>query len=150
MSATPGSSPPGPSTGPGRVIDVSAALVFRARKLLITQRHTNSHLGGLWEFPGGKREPGESFEDCLKRELQEELGMEVAVGELVESITHAYPEKTVHLRFFLCRWIAHEPQPLGCNAVAWVEQGELRRFQFPAADERLLEMLEKNGVFWAT
>src|SRR5580765_7280877 len=69
------------------VIDVSAGLVFRAGKLLITKRHDDAHLGGLWEFPGGKREPDESFEACLVRELREELGIEVAVGELVESLT---------------------------------------------------------------
>src|SRR5688572_28642835 len=76
------------------IIQVSAGLIFRSGQLLITQRHADAHLGGLWEFPGGKREPGESFEQCLARELKEELGIEVVVGELFESVTHAYPEKT--------------------------------------------------------
>ena len=102
------------------IIDVAAALVFRDGKVLITQRHADAHLGGLWEFPGGKREPNEAFEACLQRELREELGIEVAVGELVESLTHAYPEKTVHLKFYRCRWTKHEPQPLGCSAFKWV------------------------------
>ena len=62
------------------IVDVAAALVFREGKLLITQRHAEAHLGGLWEFPGGKRELNETFETCLKRELREELGIEVAVG----------------------------------------------------------------------
>src|ERR1035438_758060 len=74
-----------PSTMP--VIDVAAALVFREGKLLITQRYADAHLGGLWEFPGGKREPNETFEACLARELREELGIEVTVGELAESLT---------------------------------------------------------------
>src|SRR5437868_1294417 len=95
-------------------IDVAAALVFRDGKLLVTKRHDDVHLGGFWEFPGGKREPNESFEDCLVRELREELGIEVTVGELVESLTHPYPERTVHLRFFRCVWTRHEPQRLGC------------------------------------
>ena len=64
------------------VIEVSAGLIFRAGKLLITQRHADAHLGGLWEFPGGKRESGETFETCLARELREELGIEVEVGAL--------------------------------------------------------------------
>src|SRR6185369_17339571 len=81
------------------IIEVAAGLVFCEGKLLITQRNADTHLGGLWEFPGGKREPGESFEQCLIRELHEELGIEVTVRELVESLTHAYPEKTVLLRF---------------------------------------------------
>src|SRR4029077_11924660 len=75
-------------------IEVAAGLVFRGGKLLITQRRADSHLGGLWEFPGGKREAAETFEECLARELREELGIEVAVEELVKEITHAYPEKT--------------------------------------------------------
>ena len=81
-------------------IDVAAGFVFRDGKLLITQRHAEAHLGGLWEFPGGKREPDETFEKCLARELREELGIEVFVGELVESLTQEYAEKTVHLRFY--------------------------------------------------
>lgn len=130
-------------------LDVAAALVFRKGKLLITQRPTDAHLGGLWEFPGGKREPGESFEACLVRELREELGMEVAVGELVESITHDYPDKSVHLRFFRCRWLSKEPQPLGCLALKWVASAELAHYEFPAADTRLLERLRTDAALWS-
>jgi mutator protein MutT len=130
------------------VIDVAAALVFRDGKLLITQRHADAHLGGLWEFPGGKREPNETFPACLIRELREELGIEVDVGELVESLTHAYPEKTVHLKFYRCRWKQHEPQPLGCTAFKWVMAAEFKDYIFPAADARLLEMLRRDKVIW--
>ena len=129
-------------------IDVAAALVFRQGKLLITQRHADTHLGGLWEFPGGKREPDETFEQCLDRELREELGIEVAVGELLESLTHEYPEKTVHLRFFRCEWIKNEPQPLGCLAFRWVTAAELDDYEFPAADARLLNKLRNNPRLW--
>jgi mutator protein MutT len=129
-------------------IDVAAALVFRDGKLLITQRPADAHLGGLWEFPGGKREPDETFEACLQRELREELGIEVAVGELVESITHAYPEKTVHLKFYRCRWKEHEPQPLGCSAFKWVTAGEFKDYAFPAADARLLGTLQWDTGLW--
>ena len=129
-------------------IDVAAALVFRGGKLLITQRYAEAHLGGLWEFPGGKREPNESFEECLSRELREELGMEVAVGELVESITHSYPEKEVHLKFFRCRWVQNEPQALGCAASKWVTPEELAAYDFPAADARLLERLRTDSGLW--
>ena len=131
-----------------KVIDVAAGLVFRDGKLLIAERHANAHLGGLWEFPGGKREPHETFEDCLVRELREELGIEVAVGELVESITHSYPERTVHLRFFRCRWVRHEPQLLGCAAFQWVTTPELDHYKFPAADDRLLELLRTSPGLW--
>ena len=130
------------------IIDVAAALVFREGKLLITQRHPDAHLGGLWEFPGGKRESGETFQECLARELREELGIEIAVGDLVESVTHAYPEKTVHLRFFQCRWLRHEPRLLDCPAFKWVTPAELQDHQFPAADARLLKRLSRNDSLW--
>ena len=132
-----------------RVIDVSAALIFRGGRLLITQRHAKSHLGGLWEFPGGKREPGETFEACLVREISEELGVEISVGTLYEEIRHDYPEKSVHLKFFLCRLVSGEPQPLDCAAVRWVGQGELDAFEFPAADAQLLEKLKSPRMAWA-
>ncbi len=145
---TGGRAHPAPSTPPALLVEVAAALVFRQGKLLITQRHADAHLGGLWEFPGGKREPGESFEDCLRRELREELGIEVAVEELVESLMHAYPDKTVHLKFYRCRWLQHELQPLGCVAFAWVGARELNNYAFPAADARLLGKLQGEAGFW--
>ena len=140
-------SPPAPLQH-NPIIDVAAGLVFRDRKLLITQRHEKAHLGGLWEFPGGKREPNESFEACLRRELLEELGIEVDVGELVESLTHSYPEKTVHLKFYLCQWRQHEPQALGCPDFRWIRADELNNFSFPAADAQLLEKLRSNQGLW--
>lgn len=129
-------------------IEVAAALVFRDGKLLITQRYSNSHLGGLWEFPGGKREEGETFEHCLARELREELGIEVEVGQLIECLDHDYPEKSVHLRFFKCLWLKHEPQPLGCPAFAWISSEDLGKYEFPAADSRLLKMLSSTPKLW--
>ncbi len=129
-------------------IEVAAGLVFREGKLLITQRYANAHLGGLWEFPGGKRHADETFEQCLARELQEELGIEVEVGPLIESLTHSYPEKSVHLRFFHCRWLKHEPRALGCPDFRWVTPGELKDYQFPAADARLLDRLSSDPSLW--
>lgn len=131
-----------------RVIDVSAGLVFSHGKLLIAQRLPHDHLGGLWEFPGGKREPGETFESCLVRELTEELGIEVLVGELIETLDHTYPEKCVHLRFYRCSLVHGEPEPLGCAAVHWVSPRDLRSFQFPPADSRLLARLETELDLW--
>src|SRR5262245_39486926 len=120
----------------GKLIEVSAALVFRGGRLLITQRQAGSHLGGLWEFPGGKREVEETFGQCLVREIREELGVEISVGTLFEEVHHDYPGKSVHLKFFLCRLVSGEPQPLECAAVKWVDQAELSRYEFPAADAR--------------
>jgi 8-oxo-dGTP diphosphatase len=121
-------------------------LIFRGGKLLIAQRHAGAHLGGLWEFPGGKREPGESFEQCLVREIREELGVEISVGRLFEEVTHDYAEKIVRLKFFTCRLVRGEPQALGCAAIRWIENGELANYEFPPADARLLEKL--GGWTW--
>lgn len=131
-----------------KAIDVAAALLFKEGNVLITQRYQDAHLGGLWEFPGGKREPTETFEQCLARELQEELGIEAQVLDLVESLTHVYPEKTVNLKFFRCRLQKNEPRALGCPAFAWVNQSELANYRFPAADARLLSRLGQDPQLW--
>ena len=123
-------------------IEVSAALIFLGGKLLLTQRHADSHQGGLWEFPGGKREPGETFEACLVREIVEELGVTISVGELFDEIRHDYPDKSVHLKFFVCKLLAGTPQPLDCAAVKWIQKQELSDYPFPAADAQLLEKLK--------
>jgi mutator protein MutT len=129
-------------------IEVAAGLVFREGQLLIAQRLPGDHLGGLWEFPGGKREQGETFEECLARELSEELGIEVEVGALLESVTHHYPAKIVHLEFFRCCWRRHEPRALGCHAFAWVTASELGGYVFPPADEELLKRLRVSAELW--
>jgi 8-oxo-dGTP diphosphatase len=129
-------------------IEVAAGLVFRKSKLLIAQRFPDAHCGGLWEFPGGKREPGETFEQCLQRELIEELGMEVHVCELVEELKHDYPDKSVLLKFFRCEWTQHEPRPIHCQNVAWVTCDELSHYTFPAADARLIEKLVAAKNYW--
>jgi mutator protein MutT len=130
----------------GQPIEVAAGLVFKDGKLLIARRPPLAHLGGLWEFPGGKREGGETYEECLHRELAEELGIEVQVLELVAALTHDYPERSVHLRFFRCRWLRREPLGDAGQALAWVTAEELSHYDFPAADARLLNRLREN---WA-
>ena len=136
------------ATTKAQFIEVSAALIFRDGQLLITQRHANSHLGGRWEFPGGKREAGETFEQCLVREIREELGLEIAVGALFEEISHVYPEKSVHLKFFRCQILSGEPQPLDCAAVKWIPKAGLDQHEFPTADAQLLEKLRALDCVW--
>jgi mutator protein MutT len=144
--ARPGSKRPS-SKVQRRLIGVSAALIFHQGKLLITQRKAGSHLGGLWEFPGGKREPNETYKQCLAREIREELGMEIAVGELFEEITHDYETKSVRLKFFFCQWLQGDPQALGCAGFKWIRQGQLADYPFPAADARLLKKLARARAF---
>jgi len=151
---TPGASSPGDAqsgattSGGPKTIEVAAGLVFHDRRLLLAQRRASDHLGGLWEFPGGKREPGETFPECLRRELREELGIEVEVGECVERIRHDYPECRVHLEFFRCALRAGEPRALGCQALVWVTREELGAYAFPAADARLLTRLRGEPSWW--
>jgi mutator protein MutT len=122
-------------------VDVVAGIVLRDGKMLITRRKAGSHLGGLWEFPGGKLEPGESWEAGLVRELREELGVEVEAGILRFETQHEYPEKTVRLKFYECRLLTGEPRPLDCDGIEWVAPDSLHRFEFPEADRKLIELL---------
>ena len=128
---------------------MAAGLVFREGWLLIAQRREGDHLAGMWEFPGGKRHPGETYEEALHRELMEELGIEVEVGRVLEEVEHSYPGRTVRLRFFICSWLRHEPQALACQAFEWVDRTGLDRYVFPPADERLLEILRADRSLWA-
>jgi A/G-specific adenine glycosylase len=121
--------------------DVTAAVVQRAGRLLIAQRRPEDMLGGLWEFPGGKCRPGESLPDCLRRELREELDIEVAVGEPVATIPHAYSHFRITLHAFRCTLVSGEPRPIGCADVRWVRPDELVAYAFPVADQRIIVAL---------
>jgi mutator protein MutT len=138
-----------PSAQPNPAVDVSAGLIFDSGRLLITRRYPDADFGGLWEFPGGKREPDESFESALCRELKEELGIQTAVGSLIESVLHTYPDKTVRIRFYRCEITDGEPQALGCHALKWVHREELADHSFPGADARLLDRLMVADDLWA-
>jgi mutator protein MutT len=127
-------------------IEVSAGVLVRDGRILITRRPPGSHLAGLWEFPGGKRQPGESWEACLVRELEEEIDVTVAVGALRFETVHHYPGKSVHLRFFDCTWVRGEPRPVECAEVAWVRPAELARHSFPEADRELVARLASSGI----
>jgi A/G-specific adenine glycosylase len=133
---------------PHQVIGVGVVL-NSAGEVLIDQRLEEGLLGGLWEFPGGKHEPGETIEACIARELEEELAIEVAVGEELICVDHAYSHKRLRFVVHLCRWVSGEPKPLASQQVRWVKPGDLRTYPFPAANSRiidaLLEHLEAAG-----
>ncbi len=105
-------------------------------------------MAGLWEFPGGKREANETIEQCLHRELREELGIEVALGQALESVTHKYSVKTVQITFFLARLAKGEPRAIECAGLEWVTRENLANFQFPAADQRLIFRLVDDPSLW--
>jgi 8-oxo-dGTP diphosphatase len=122
-------------------VQVVAGLIRQAGRYLITRRMAGVHLEGLWEFPGGKREPGETMEDCLRRELREELGIEITSPLPYRVVRHAYPDKLVELYFFFCSIEKGQPQPLGCEECRWVTAEDLINFEFPLADQPVIEAL---------
>jgi mutator protein MutT len=126
------------------VIQVAAGLIVREGRYLIARRKAGSHLGGLWEFPGGKREPGETLEDCLRREAREELGIEIGQPILFRTLRYDYPEKSVELHFFRCAIERGEAQPIGCADLRWVAPQELPAFEFPPADLSLVKLLQET------
>ncbi len=113
-------------------------------RVLIDQRLNEGLLGGLWEFPGGKQEPGEAIEATIRRELMEELAIEVAVEEELITLEHAYSHKRLRFVVHLCRWLAGEPRPLASQQVRWVDPGELEAYPFPAANARIIAALQRR------
>jgi mutator protein MutT len=135
---------PSPQGGEGgKVVEVVAAVIERAGRILIARRPAALHLGGLWEFPGGKRQPGETPEAALVREIREELDAAVTVGELLDDVEWTYPEKTVRLLFFRCA-LAGEPRAAEGQEIAWVAPADLDRYEFPPADEGLVARLRRR------
>ena len=121
---------------------VTAGLVWRDGKLLITRRPAASHLAGYWEFPGGKQEPGESLEACLEREFLEELAMEVKAVKHLLQIDHDYETKSITLHLFQCHWMKGAPTPLGCDELRWVRPEELADYQLPPPDVQVLPFIQ--------
>jgi mutator protein MutT len=125
------------------VITVAAAIIRRNEHILLTRRKPDAHLPGLWEFPGGKVEPGESLIAALQRELREELAIDVEVQEECYTTTHHYPAKSVELHFFNCTIIDGEPHLIDVAEFRWVKSSDLLSYSFPEADLELVERLAR-------
>jgi 8-oxo-dGTP diphosphatase len=126
-------------------MDVVAGVIRREDgRVLITQRLADDTLGGYWEFPGGKVDPGEELRAALARELREELGVEAHIGAEIQSIVHAYPDRDVRLYFYEARILSGEPQKLEVADLRWVTLDELMDYQFPEADRPLLAQLRSQ------
>ncbi|MGH7307214.1 MAG: 8-oxo-dGTP diphosphatase MutT [Candidatus Rokuibacteriota bacterium] len=124
------------------VIEVAAALIRDAQgRYLITQRRPESHLAGLWEFPGGKLEPDETPATCLRRELAEELSGIFTIGDLVDTVRWEYPGRTVVIHFYECRLESGAVVPREAQQMRWVEPRRLDDYAFPPADRALIERL---------
>ena len=129
-----------------QVIEVAAGLIKRNNRYLIARRKAGVHLAGFWEFPGGKREAGESLADCLRRELWEELSIQIDSPIRYQVIRHEYSDKVVELHFFHCAIEQGEPVPLGCEEVRWVLPEELTQFTFPPADYAVIQFLQRETL----
>jgi 8-oxo-dGTP diphosphatase len=128
------------------VIEVAAGLIRDDNgRYLITQRRKGSHLAGLWEFPGGKVEAGETPAVCLRRELTEELTATFTVRDLVETVRWEYPNRTVVLHFFDCRHESGPIVPREEQAMEWAEPARLATYDFPPADRELIQRLARQG-----
>ncbi|MEM9117228.1 MAG: A/G-specific adenine glycosylase [Cyanobacteria bacterium P01_F01_bin.56] len=122
---------------------IGVAVVWNEQgQILIDRRPQKGLLGGLWEFPGGKIEPGETVEACIRRELQEELAIDVEVGDRLMTIDHTYTHFKVTLNVFHCRHTGGEPQPIECDEIRWVEVSELEQFPFPKANSQIIDALK--------
>lgn len=117
-----------------KTIRVVAALIRKDKQVLITERWPNKHMGLTWEFPGGKVETGESDQQALKRELMEELGIDVEVGSCCFQTTYTYSNKEVHLSIYRCNITKGTPQALDVKSLEWITQGALGSRPFPPAD----------------
>ena len=124
------------------MILVAAGLIYRDGRLLIARRPPGKHGALKWEFPGGKVEDNEDPRECLVREVREELGVEIEVAEIIETVFHRYPERSVLLLFYRCKWISGEPEAIECDAFDWAEPHALPRYDFLEAD---LDFIRRIG-----
>ena len=127
---------------------VSAAVVRRSGRIMICQRRPEAHNGLKWEFPGGKLEPGESPEQALARELEEELATEVTVGRILDAVFHRYADRDVLVLFYECRIVSGEPVPLDCHAIEWAVPEDLPGYDFAGADAVFVQRNMRTERRW--
>jgi mutator protein MutT len=125
-------------------LEIAIALVWKGPRLLITRRAAGAHLAGLWEFPGGKREPNESLSACAEREVLEEVGISCRAERLRKAICHDYADRRLVLTPVDCIWQHGEPQCLGVDACAWITPPELSNYAFPEANASLIAAIERE------
>jgi mutator protein MutT len=130
-----------------QMLDVTAAILVAERKVLIARRSPRGHEAGLWEFPGGKVKPGETPEQGLRREIREELGVDIRVGKFFAESVYADGRRTIRLLAYHAQLEAGTPVPFEHDQIAWVTAGELADYVFSPADRPLVAQLRK--VLWA-
>jgi 8-oxo-dGTP diphosphatase len=131
-------------SSPVRLYEVAAGILIAGDRVLIARRQERDHQGGRWEFPGGKRHQGETVEACLRREMLEEIGLEVEVGPLWRALTHVYPDRRVSIYFYLCAARAGTPVAIECDEIRWVLPAELASLPFVEGDVAVLPDLARD------
>lgn len=125
---------------------IGVGIIFKRGRILIQRRPAQGLLGGLWEFPGGKRERGETFEDCVRREVREELGIEVKVGKEFAVVEHGYSHFSITMHAFSCEHVHGRVRLLHATAFKWVRPADLNDYAFPAANRKIITALVGTGV----
>lgn len=125
--------------------NIGVAVIWNdQQQILIDRRRESGLLGGLWEFPGGKVEPGETVEACIQREILEELGIEIEVGDRLIVVDHTYSHFRVTLNVHHCRYLSGEPTPIECDEVRWVTLADIDQYPFPKANVQIIEALRQQ------
>ena len=124
-------------------IEIAAAIIHKNGNILITRRPEGKHLEGYWEFPGGKRQGKESWRDCIKREIKEELGIEVAVRPHDWTADYTYEDRQVHIRFHRCSILKGKPKSQEAQQMKWIKPQELTQYTFPPANKEVIAKLVK-------
>lgn len=124
------------------VIEVVAGIIYNGDKFLIAQRNLKKSQGGLWEFPGGKREEGETFEEALKREIKEEFDADIEVEEYIGENTHHYPEKDIKLVFYKAKLLSKEIKLLEHESYKWITKENKDEFEFAGADKVVFDLIK--------
>lgn len=124
------------------VIEVVAGIIYNGDKFLIAQRNLKKSQGGLWEFPGGKREEGETFEEALKREIKEEFDADIEVEEYIGENTHHYPEKDIKLVFYKAKLLSKEIKLLEHESYKWITKDNKDEFEFAGADKVVFDLIK--------
>jgi 8-oxo-dGTP diphosphatase len=126
------------------MIEVTAAIIHNEGKILICQRPRGKRCEMLWEFPGGKIEDGETSEECLIRECREELGITIVPEKMIQEVKYDYPDVSVNIRFYMCKFVDGEPTCLEHNDIQWLTLEEILNLPLCPADKKMLKLTEQE------
>jgi len=126
---------------------IAVGVIWKNNQILVSKRKSGGLLGGLWEFPGGKIQNGETPQECVRREVAEELGVQVSVGDFIQTIEHAYTHFSISMDSYHCRYQQGEPRTIGCSQVRWITRDELKTLAFPKATHKIFDRIPEGSPF---